>query len=336
MLNHRAVITRVGGPETIEIVEEEIGDPGPGEVQVRVLASGVAYGDVLKRRGLLGGPGMRPPTTPGYDLVGEVERCGADARRFNSGDRVAALVVHGANAERVHVPERLLVPVPARIQSAEAVSLVLDYVAAWQMLHRVAAVEDGGRILVHGAGGGVGTALLELARLDGITAFGTASAGKHEVVSRLGGIPIDYRREDFVEVVRDRTGTGVDAVFDPIGGAHLTRSRSALRRGGRLVVYGVGPATGDGRHGLAGTLVRVAAYRLLPFGRTASFYGVGGRVGREDPTIREDLAHLLALRADGKLAPVVGAMLPLADARRAHEMKERAEVAGKIVLVARA
>ncbi len=331
MRNRRAIIRSIGGPEVIDVVEEEIGPPGPGLVQVRVLASGVAYGDVQKRRGLV--PGMRPPLTPGYDLAGEVEGCGAGATRFAPGHRVAAFVVNGANAERVHVPERLLVRVPAGVESTEAAALVLDHVTAWQMLERVARVEPGERVLVHGAGGGVGTALLELARLRGAVAFGTASRAKHEVVARLGGVPIDYRSEDFVKVVRERTGTGVDAVFDHVGGSHLARSRSVLRPGGRLVVYGVSSATRGGRRVLAATLLRFAAYRLFPAGRRIALYGIGGRRGKDDPTIPEDLARLLALRAEGKLSPVVGAVVPLGEIRRAHELKERGEIAGKIVLV---
>ena len=333
MQNRRAVIRRVGGPEVIEVVQEEIGPPGPGMVQVRVLASGVAYGDVQKRRGFI--PGMRPPLTPGYDLAGVVEACGPEARRFAPGDRVAAFVVNGGNAERVHVPERHLVAVPSGVESTEAAALVLDYVTAWQMLHRVARVEPGARILVHGAGGGVGTALLELARLHGVVAFGTASRAKHAVVARLGGIPIDYQREDFVEVVRARTGAGADAVFDGVGGANLARSRAALRPGGCLVAYGVTSEARDGRRAIAATLLRIAAYRIFSSGRRVALYGIGRRRGADDPTIPEDLARILALRAEGKLAPVIGAVLPLDEIGRAHAMKERAEVVGKIVLVPR-
>jgi NADPH:quinone reductase-like Zn-dependent oxidoreductase len=333
MQNRRAVIRRVGGPEVIDLADEELGPPGPGMVQVRVLASGVAYGDVQKRRGFI--PGMRPPLTPGYDLAGEVEVCGPDVERFAAGDRVAAFVVNGGNAERVHVPARLLVPVPGGVESVEAVALVLDYVTAWQMLHRVARVGPGARVLVHGAGGGVGTALLELARLHGVVAFGTASPAKHDVVTRLGGIAIDYRREDFVEVVRARTGAGVDAVFDGIGGANLARSRAALRPGGCLVAFGVTTEARVGRRAIGATLLRLAAYRLFPSGRRVALYGIGRRRGADDPTIPEDLARVLALRAEGKLAPVIGAVLPLDEIGRAHAMKERAEVAGKIVLVPR-
>ncbi len=332
MRTRRVVVTRFGGPETIDIQDADLPDPGPGEVQLRVLASGVAFGDVLKRRGMI--PGLKAPFTPGYDLAGEVAGAGPGASRFRPGDRVCAFVMNGGNAGAVNLPERLLVPIPAGLDPEVAAALVLDGVSAWQLLHRAAQVQPGQRILVHGGGGGVGTLLLQLARAGGVVAYATASAGKHALVERYGGIPIDYQKEDFVEAVRRLAPDGVDAVFDPIGGAHLGRSWRVLRRGGRLVSYGASSAVGKGRAGFLPTLARVVWFRLAPRGRSASFYGIGGRLGREDPTVREDLAHVLDLAARGAIEPVIGARIPLAEARRAHELKERGGPAGKVLLVA--
>jgi NADPH2:quinone reductase len=332
MRQRRVVVARLGGPEAVEVAEGELAAPGAGEVQVRVLASGVAYGDVLKRRGLV--PGVRPPFTPGYDLAGEVVASGPGATRFAPGDRVAAFVMNGANVDVANVPEGLLAPVPPALGAEEAAALVLDGVTAWQLLHRVARVRRGARVLVHGGGGGVGTLALQLVRLAGATAYATASAAKREVVERLGATPIDYRKEDFVSAVRRLSPDGVDVVLDPIGGAHLARSRSVLRRGGRLVVYGASSALEGGRAAFLGTIARVLVYRLLPGGRSAALYGIGGRKGAKDPTIREDLGRVLDLAARAELAPVVGARLPLEEARRAHEVKERGGPAGKVLLVA--
>lgn len=330
MQTRAVVVERFGGPEAAAVSERALAPPRPGEVTVRVAASGVAFGDVLKRRGLV--PGVRPPFTPGYDLAGHVEACGPGATRFRAGDAVVALVVSGGNAARVNVPERLLVPVPEGIDLAEAVALALDGVTAWQLLHRAARVRRGDRILVHGAAGGVGTLLVALARLDGIETFGTVSARKRAVAEGLGAIPIDYRREDFVEVAR-RAG-GMDAVFDPLGGANLARSRAALRPGGRLVVYGIAAAVAGGFREIAGTFLRVGAYRVFPRGRRTLFYNVGGGRGADDPSLVEDLARVLALRASGAIAPLVGARLPLDEAPKAHALKEKGDVPGKIVLVA--
>jgi NADPH:quinone reductase-like Zn-dependent oxidoreductase len=331
MRTRRVLVTRFGGPETVEIGEGDLADPGPGEVQLRVLASGVAFGDVMKRRGLV--PGLRPPFTPGYDLAGEVVRAGPGATRFRPGDRVCAFVMNGGNVEAANLPERFLVPIPAGLDVQLAAALVLDGVSAWQLLHRAAKVEPGERVLVHGGGGGVGTLLLQLARAGGLVAYATASAGKHGIVERHGGIPIDYQKEDFVSALRRLAPEGVDAVLDPIGGSHLGRSRQVLRRGGRLVCYGASSAMERGRAGFLPTLLRVAAYKLVPRGRSASFYGIGGRLGREDPTVREDLARVLELAARGALAPAIGARIPFAEARSAHDLKERGGPAGKLLLV---
>ncbi len=333
MRTRRVVVTRFGGPETIAVEEGELADPAPGEVQVRVAASGIAFGDVLKRRGMM--PWLRPPFTPGYDLAGEVLRTGPGATRLRAGDRVCAFVMNGGNVEATNLPERLLVAVPTAVEIDAAAALALDGATAWQLLHRVARVTRGAQILVHGGAGGVGTLLLQLARAAGPVAYATASAGKHAVVERYGGIPIDYRSEDFVEALGRLAPGGVDAVFDPIGGAHLGRSRRVLRRGGTLVSYGASSAVGGGRAAFLPTLARIAWYRVLPRGRRASFYGIGGRLGRDDPTVPEDLARVLDLAARGAVEPVIGERIPFDEARRAHELKERGGPAGKVLLVSR-
>jgi NADPH:quinone reductase-like Zn-dependent oxidoreductase len=332
MRNRRVVITRKGGPEALALVEDDLPDPGPGEVQVRVLASGVAFGDVLKRRGLV--PGMPPhPYTPGYDLVGMVEKVGAGVHRLEEGDRVAALVMNGANAERANVAADLPVVVPPGPGDAEALCLVLNYVTAWQMLHRVAAVRHGQRVLVHGAAGGVGQALLQLARLEGATAYGTASKAKHGIIERLGATPIDYRSEDFVVRVRGLSGGGVDAAFDAVGGSHLFRSWRAVRPGGMLVSYGVSSGLAGGMREILLTFLLAGLLKLRPFGPRVRFYGILTSDCSTAETIRADLAALLALLADGRLEPLVAARLPLAEAAKAHDLVENARVAGKVVLV---
>src|SRR5918993_3271937 len=251
----QVLLTRKGGPEVLEIVEREVPEPGPGEARVRVLATGVAFADVMMRRGLY--PGVPDfPFTPGYDLVGEVEDLGPGVSGVALGQRVAALTQVGAHAQYVSLPAGELVPVPAGVDAAEAASLPVNYVTAYQMLFRVAKVGPGERILVHGAGGGVGNALLQLGGLQGLAMYGTASAGEHGLVSRLGGNPLDFKAEDFVGRVRALTGDGVDAVFDHVGGAHIARSFRTLRRGGRLVGYGLSSGLtsgGSAWKGLAAT-----------------------------------------------------------------------------------
>src|SRR6266700_5667447 len=205
------VISRIGGPEVLQLVDRDLPDPKSGEVRVKVLTTGVAYADVLMRYGLY--YGVPPlPYAPGYDIVGVIENVGSDVSRFKIGDTVAALTVTGGYSQFIVLPETELVSVPLGLDPAEAVSLVLNYTTAYQMLHRIAKVQKGSRVLIHGAAGGVGTAALELGRLAGLEMYGTASHGKHEMVRALGGKPIDYKNEDFVSVVRQATGEGVDVV----------------------------------------------------------------------------------------------------------------------------
>src|SRR5215216_7246090 len=233
----RVVIDHFGGPEVLTVEEDDIPQPGPGEVRVRVLAAGVSFSDALLRAGTyLGGP--KPPFTPGYELVGVVEELGAGSSRLREGDRVGALTVWGADAERVCLPEKYAVEVPEDLDPAELVSLIFPYMTAYQMLHRTARVQSGETVLVHGGAGRVGTAALELGAVAGLRLYGTASARDRAAVERLGAVAIDYRNEDFLARVREPPGKGVDVVLDGLGGALSLRSFRALRPGGRLVVYG--------------------------------------------------------------------------------------------------
>jgi NADPH2:quinone reductase len=233
----RVVVDRLGGPEVLRVVEDDDPRPGPGEVRVRVLAAGVSFTDAQLRAGTyLGVP--KPPFTPGYELVGVVEEVGPGCSRLRAGGRVAALTVCGAHAERVCVPEAGAVEVPEDLNPAEVVSLVLPYMTAYQLPHRTAKANSGETVLVHGAAGRVGTAVLELGALAGLRLYGTASARDRAAVERLGAVAIDYRNGDFLARVRELPGRGVDVVLDGLGGRVSLRSFRALRPGGRLVVFG--------------------------------------------------------------------------------------------------
>jgi len=233
----RIVVTQYGGPDVLTTTEEEIPAPKAGEVRVKVLAAGVGLPDVLAREGVHPET-PRLPYTPGWDLVGTVDQLGQGVTGFELRQAVAAMPIHGCYAQYLCLPWRKLVPVPAGLESAEAVAVVLNYITAYQMLHRSAKARVGQRMLIHGAAGGVGSAMLQLAKLAGVEMFGTCSAAGAAVVRELGGIPIDYKKEDFVREVHRLTGDGVDAVFDGIGGDNLWRSRNALREGGRVVTCG--------------------------------------------------------------------------------------------------
>jgi NADPH2:quinone reductase len=353
----RVVVDHFGGPEVLKVVEDEIPQPGPGEVRVRVLAAGVSYTDAMLRAGTyLGVP--KPPFTPGYELVGMVEELGPGCSRLHVGDRIGALTVWGADAERVCVPEANAVYVPEDVDPAEVLSLVFTHMTAYQLLHRTARVKHGETVLVHGAAGRVGTAVLELGAVAGLRMYGTCSARDRAAVERLGAVAIDYRTEDFLARVRELPGRGVDVVLDGLGGALSLRSFRALRPGGRLVVYGHSSTISHGHRswrgwiewyastatvalwGLLSPRRRVSAYRIQKLREGVQILPVGSRRplavggGPRDPEwFREDFHALLELLREDKIHPVVAERLPLAEARRAHELLEQSASVGKLVLV---
>ena len=330
--NGRVVATAFGGPEVLKYIEEDLQEPGSAEVRVKVFAAGVAYADVLMRRGLY--PGTPPlPFTPGYDLVGEVDALGKDVTQFKVGQRVGALTIRGAYSQFAIVPEELLVPVPESLDPAEAVCLILNYVTAYQMLHRIAKVSSGQRILIHGAAGGVGTALLQLGALQGVTMYGTASKSKHDAIVSAGGIPIDYKSENFSKRVRDLSRDGVDAVFDPVGGMNWWRSYRLVRRGGMLVCYGVSAVVTGGKIAGAASFLLMGALQWIPDGRRCVWYNVANLRKQHPDWFRADLTALFDLLLQGKIRPVIASRLPLREAAQANEMIEHAKFSGKIVLL---
>jgi NADPH:quinone reductase-like Zn-dependent oxidoreductase len=338
MKNHRVVVTRHGGPEVLEIVEEDLPEPQPGEVRVKVLAAGIsAYDLMFRRSGSLPGT-PKVPFTLGIDVVGVVDELGNDVSTLEPGQTVGGATFSrgsmGGYAEFVCLPHSELVPIPSGVDPAEAVCLVVNYLTASNVMHRVANVQSGERILVQGAAGGVGTALLQLGKLAGLEMYGTASKYNHELVSALGATPIDYRTEDFVERIRALTGDGVDVVFDPIGGARqLWRSYRALRKGGRLVWFGVAASKKQGFRVIPLSLLTRTVLALIPDGKKAP---LTPDLSKDNAWYRETLAELLDLVATGKIKPVVAERFPLEEAARAHELLERGGYAGKVVLVANA
>ncbi len=340
----RIIVTHYGGPEALQLIEEECPQPKPGEVRVRVLASGVSLPDVMAREGIHPET-PKLPFTPGWDLVGLVDLLGEGVSGIGPGQWVTAMPISGAYAEFVSLPHRELVPVPSGVDPAEAVSLVLNYITAYQMLHRSAKVRPGQRVLIHGAAGGVGTALLQLGKLAGLEMYGTCSSRGAPTVSELGAVSIDYRDQDFVKEIHRLTGDGVDAVFDPIGGAHLWESRKALRPGGKVVGYGITkslrgqglksstPGRRNRLHGIAAYAVYITGGWLLPGRKRVVPYSIQTLKRFRPACFRADLLALLELLHQEKIKPIIAHRFPLAQARQAQELLDRGGVIGKIVLV---
>jgi NADPH2:quinone reductase len=340
----RIVVTHYGGSDALEVLEEECPEPKSNEVRLRVLAAGVAMPDVMAREG------MHPetphvPYTPGWDLVGVVDQVGAGISGIERGQIFAAMPIHGAYAEFICLPEHELVPVPAGLDAAEAVSLVLNYVTAHQMLHRTAKVRSGQRALIHGAAGGVGTALLQLGRLAQLQMYGTCSSRGARTVSDMGGIPIDYQHQDFVQEIHRLTNDGVDVVFDPFGGGHLWKSRQTLRPGGKVVGYGTttslrSEGLGSRRsgrrrpfHGMATFALCIAGGFLLPGRKRVLPYSIQTMKRLRPAWFRQELLTLLEALRQRKIEPLIAQRFPLVEARRAQELLAKGGVTGKIVLV---
>ena len=344
MKHKRIVVTRYGGPDTLKLVEEDCPEPGWGEVRVSVLAAGVALPDLMARQGIHPET-PKVPFTPGWDLVGVVDRLGEGVSGIERGQIVAALPIHGAYAEFVCVSEQELVPVPSGLDAAEAVSLLLNYITAYQMLHRSAKVKPAQSVLIHGAAGGVGTALLQLGRLVDLKMYGTCSSRGAPVVSELGGVPIDYKNQDFVSEIQRLTGEGVDVVFDPIGGAHLWQSRKALRPGGKVVGYGnttslrgqgltaSRPGRRNRLHGIPSYALYIAGGWLFPGRKRVIPYSIQTLKRFRPKLFRQDLIALFDLLQQQKIKPLIAKRFPLEEARQAQELLGAGGVAGKIVLV---
>lgn len=330
------MVTALGGPEVLRVVEHELRAPAANEARIRVLAASVTRPDLDVRTGrtLYGRTplGRRPPFVPGYAVVGEVEAVERDVSAVEPGARVGALTVVGGYTEQLYWRGDRLIPVPRQLDPVLAAPVILDYVVAYQSLHRRARVRPGATALVLGAGGGIGSALLQLGELDGLKLYGVDTAAKEWIVQKHGGTPIDHETEDFVDVVHRREPDGIDVVLDGVARSTETRAAlSLLRPGGTMVVYG-DPATPAN---LCRILWTAATTNLRPNGRSLKLYGTSAyTLGFRRPFL-EDWATLFELLASRSIDPVIARTFPLSQAADAHRLLESGDVVGNVVLVPR-
>jgi NADPH:quinone reductase len=334
--NERIVISRYGPPDVLRLVREPVPVPRPGQVRIKVAAAGVSFGDVAQRANLFfaGAPPM--PYTPGYDVVGTVDAIGDGVTDAAVGDRVAALTMFGGYARYVCAPSNWLVNVPAQLDASDAVAMVLNYTTAWQMLRRIAKVRRGDAVLVYGGSGGVGTALLDLARH--LQLLVAAAAGKrwHDALRNQAALLFDERDPSAGDAVRQFRPTGFDAAFDGIGGAHIWRTRSLVARHGKVVAFGIAGAVQPGGKRRLTEVARLTL--LLGFARLwprpgVELYAMDRRITSLRHEINGDTRELIGLLASGSITPRIGATFALRDAARAHELLESRTNIGKIVLI---
>ena len=322
------VVTKRGGPKVLQVIESDLRVPSTGEARIKILAVPVCLPDIEARYGRT--PfAVKTPFVPGYAIVGVVDAIGEGVTNAEVGDRVAALTAFGGYAEYIFLGEKQLIPVPATLDPAEAAPLILNYMVAYQTLHRSAKVKAGDRVLIIGASGGIGTALLQLGKLANLTMYGIASKSKHHIVTEYGATPIDYRTQDFVEVIRKAEPDGLEAVIDGIGGDYIKRGFSLLRRGGTFVGY----ANPLSFSRMLRFLRQVVLFNLSPNGRSAKYYGTGSSRLNRRPFV-EDWATLFKLLEEGKIKPVIMKKFPILEAAQANELLESGQVIGNIVLAA--
>lgn len=339
MKHKRVVVSAYGGPEVLEVIEEQLPEPAKGEVRVKVLAAGVAYGDIVRREIEIPFEGFpKIPFSPGYDVAGLVDAVGEDVSGLSTGQTVAGFAINppgdlsaGGYAEYVCVPETWMVRLPGEVDFAEAACVVLNYLTAYRSLMQ-AQIDAGERLLVIGASGGVGTAALQLGKFFGLELYGTASTEKLDLVRGLGATPIDYKSKDVVEQILALTdGEGVDVVLDGAAGDALEQSYATLRDGGRMIIFGDRSLTIDQFK----ELDRSEADELInSLDQKSDKKSVKNYAWFEiNIPYREQLLRLLHLLAEGHVKPVIHERIPLEEARRAHELLEGGAVHGKLVLI---
>jgi NADPH:quinone reductase-like Zn-dependent oxidoreductase len=324
-------VKHFGGPEGLEVVDAPLPTAGRGEVRVRVLASGLEYTDVLIRRHLYPQTMRhRPPFVMGYDVVGEIDQLGDGVTGFDLGDRVADMTVIGSNAAYRTLRADRLTRVPPGLDPAEVATPILSWTTAYQLLHRAARVQQGERVLVQGAAGAVGQALLVLGRLAGLQLWGTARGAHAPLIRELGATPIDYQREDFTRVLRG----GFDVVFDGIAQDGYRRSFAALKRGGLLCAYGYSAGVQAQRRMLTMLMwiARLYLWRWFPGGRRGRFYSINMTRARHPAWFREDLQRLFELLATGAVRPRVAGRISFDEVGEAHRRLEAGGLQGKLVL----
>ena len=327
-----------GGPDALVLRERPDPKPGPGEVRVRVKAVGVNFADILMRMGLYPGA-PKPPFTPGYEAAGVVEECGPGVMAWRPGERVVVPTDYGGYSDALVAPAGEIFRIPDGKTFEAAAALTVNYLTAYEALVVQGNLQEGQRVLVHGAAGGVGIAALQVCRIYGAQVFGTASASKHELARAQGcSRPIDYRKEDFEKVIaRELKGKGVHLALDPVGGASFKKSYRCLAKGGKLVCYGMSSVAG----GPTRSLLRVAwelwrTPKFKPVDLMTDNKGVVGlhlgRMTDQKEHLAASMRRLIEWWEQGKLEPVVGQTFPLEHAGRAHAYIQGRQNVGKVVL----
>jgi NADPH:quinone reductase-like Zn-dependent oxidoreductase len=334
-------IPRAGEPEVLELREAADPLPGPGEVRIRVAAAGVNFADIVARMGLY--PGLPPmPVVVGYEAAGSVDAVGDGVESDWIGREVLALTRFGSYSDTVCAPELQVFTRPAGMSAEEGAALPVNYLTAYQLLEVMGGLHAGDTLLVHSAGGGVGVAAIQLARLIGATIIGTASSGKHEFLESLGvDHCIDYRSEDFESRVHQITrGRGVELAIDAVGGSSFKKSFRSLAPTGRLGIFGMSAVVTGKKRSIPGLLKAMLTTPWLRFtpsalmGSNKGVFGVNlGQLWEELDRVKVWMEALLVDYRQGAIRPVVAASFPFERAAEAHHYIQDRKNLGKVLLI---
>lgn len=318
-------ITEPGGPDVLQPRQAPVPVAAAGEILIRVHAAGVNRPDALQRAGKYPlKPGMNP--IPGLEVAGEVVAIGAGVSEFALGDKVCALTNGGGYAQYCVVPASQALPIPAGMDWLQAAAIPETWFTVWANLFGLGGARQGQRVLIHGGTSGIGTTALMLCREFGIEAFATAgSEEKCAAIRELGAEAINYRDQDFVQVIAEKTaGQGVNVILDIMGGSYLNNNVAALALEGRLVMLGFL----GGAHARDVDLLAIMAKRAVVTGSL-----LRSRTGEEKAAIARQLhEHLWPVLSAGRCLPMIDQVYPLTEAAQAHARMEAGEHIGKIVL----
>jgi len=330
-------ITKSGPPSVLKITETKDPIPKSDEVCIDVHFAGINFADTLMRLGLYQ-PRPPFPFTPGYEVSGIIRSVGDDVTKFQSGQRVVAAMPTGGQKSVVCVKSSRVIAIPDEISLESAAAMPVIYLTAHHMLHHLGNMKKGDTVLIHGGGGGVGTAALQLCRWAGIEdVWATASKSKADIIKSFGGKPIDRHGEDFVEKIKNATGgRGVDHVLDPIGGDNLRRSLSVLAEGGKLYSYGMSAAAPSSKPSM---LKAFFAWRKTPkldplklMMKNRSVFGVHMGTWKDESVMVEQLSRIIEGMVAGELDPVIDSIYPATKVADAHQHIHDAKNVGKVLL----
>lgn len=332
------IITKYGPPDVLQIREKRDPNPGPGQALIRNQFTGVNFSEIMARMRLYPGA-PKPPATLGSEACGIVESVGNNVSRVKPGDRVMIFCQYKSYATHIVTEESLVMPLPENFSFEEGAAFPLVYVTAHMMMFDLGNLRDGDSILIHGAGGGVGTAAIQLAKTVDCKIIGTASKWKHGRLSEMGVHHcIDYSAEDVYQKVKEFTGNrGVELIIDPVGAKNWKISYRCLAKMGKLIIFGDQNLVKGKSFSFFTSLKELFSmpkFRpidLMSRNKSVMGYHLGRMAGAEDKVQRTVMA-LNRLAEDGKLKPVIDKIFPFTNAAHAHEYIQERKNFGKVLI----